>query len=77
MSGRRRLVASSARSLLPSVAMIASNGFSCGGLMSEGTAGDPRMSTIGVTSDLRAPVAARSSQIPERDATARRPRWCR
>jgi len=29
---------------------IASNGFSCGGLMSEGTAGDPRMSSIGVTS---------------------------
>lgn len=29
---------------------IASNGFSCGGLMSEGTAGDPRMSSVGVTS---------------------------
>jgi len=29
---------------------IASNGFSCGGLMSEGTAGDPRMTTVGVTS---------------------------
>jgi hypothetical protein len=29
---------------------IASNGFSCGGLMSEGTAGDPRMSSVGITS---------------------------
>ena len=29
---------------------IASNGFSCGGLMSEGTAGDPRMTSVGVTS---------------------------
>lgn len=29
---------------------VASNGFSCGGLMSEGTAGDPRMSSVGVTS---------------------------
>jgi len=30
--------------------MIASNGFSCGGLMSEGTAGDARMTSVGVTS---------------------------
>ena len=29
---------------------IASNGFSCGGLMSEGTAGDPRMTSVGGTS---------------------------
>jgi len=29
---------------------IASNGFSCGGLMSEGTAGDPRMTSVGITS---------------------------
>jgi len=29
---------------------IASNGFSCGGLMSEGTAGDSRMTSVGVTS---------------------------
>lgn len=29
---------------------VASNGFSCGGLMSEGTAGDPRMTTVGITS---------------------------
>ena len=29
---------------------IASNGFSCGGLMSEGTAGDARMTTVGITS---------------------------
>jgi dienelactone hydrolase len=29
---------------------IAANGFSCGGLMSEGTAGDPRMTTVGITS---------------------------
>jgi hypothetical protein len=29
---------------------IASNGFSCGGLMSEGTSGDPRMITVGITS---------------------------
>lgn len=29
---------------------IASNGFSCGGLMSEGTAGDARMISVGVTS---------------------------
>jgi dienelactone hydrolase len=29
---------------------IASNGFSCGGLMSEGTAGDPRMTTWGINS---------------------------
>jgi len=29
---------------------IASNGFSCGGLMSEGTAGDARMTSVGVTS---------------------------
>jgi hypothetical protein len=29
---------------------VASNGFSCGGLMSEGTAGDPRMTSVGVTS---------------------------
>jgi len=32
------------------VTMIASNGFSCGGLMSEGTAGDARMTSVGVTS---------------------------
>jgi len=29
---------------------IASNGFSCGGLMAEGTAGDPRMTTWGLNS---------------------------
>ena len=29
---------------------IAANGFSCGGLMAEGTAGDPRMTTWGLTS---------------------------
>lgn len=29
---------------------VASNGFSCGGLMSEGTAGDPRMTSVGITS---------------------------
>ena len=29
---------------------IAANGFSCGGLMAEGTAGDPRMTTWGITS---------------------------
>ena len=29
---------------------IAADGFSCGGLMAEGTAGDPRMTTWGVTS---------------------------
>jgi hypothetical protein len=29
---------------------IASNGFSCGGLMSEGTAGDPRLTTWGLNS---------------------------
>jgi dienelactone hydrolase len=29
---------------------IASNGFSCGGLMSEGTAGDPRITSVGITS---------------------------
>lgn len=29
---------------------IASNGFSCGGLMSEGTAGDSRMTSVGITS---------------------------
>ena len=29
---------------------IASNGFSCGGLMSEGTSGDSRMTSVGITS---------------------------
>lgn len=29
---------------------IATNGFSCGGLMAEGTAGDPRLTTWGITS---------------------------
>ncbi len=29
---------------------IAADGFSCGGLMAEGTAGDPRMTTVGITS---------------------------
>jgi len=29
---------------------VSSNGFSCGGLMSEGTAGDPRITTWGLTS---------------------------
>jgi hypothetical protein len=29
---------------------IASNGFSCGGLMAEGTAGDARMTSVGITS---------------------------
>jgi len=29
---------------------IASNGFSCGGLMSEGTSGDARMTSVGITS---------------------------
>nr|PZN22072.1 MAG: alpha/beta hydrolase [Pseudomonadota bacterium] len=29
---------------------IATNGFSCGGLMAEGTAGDPRITTWGITS---------------------------
>ena len=29
---------------------VASNGFSCGGLMAEGTAGDPRMTTWGLNS---------------------------
>ncbi len=29
---------------------VAANGFSCGGLMAEGTAGDPRMTTWGITS---------------------------
>jgi hypothetical protein len=29
---------------------IAANGFSCGGLMAEGTAGDPRITTWGITS---------------------------
>jgi hypothetical protein len=32
------------------VTKVASNGFSCGGLMSEGTAGDPRITTWGVNS---------------------------
>jgi hypothetical protein len=29
---------------------IAADGFSCGGLMAESTAGDPRMTTVGITS---------------------------
>ena len=29
---------------------VAADGFSCGGLMAEGTAGDPRMTTWGITS---------------------------
>jgi dienelactone hydrolase len=31
-------------------AKVAANGFSCGGLMAEGTAGDPRMTTWGINS---------------------------
>jgi hypothetical protein len=32
------------------ITKVAANGFSCGGLMAEGTAGDPRMTTWGFTS---------------------------